>query len=141
MKGLLSNIRKTIYNVITGFLPAFYRNVYGMDIGHGVIISRKAVLDKVNPKGIHIGNNSWLTSPVILSHDACRGVLADTYIGHDCFIGIRAIILPGVRIGNHVVVGAGSVVTKDVPDNCIVAGNPAKIVREGITCDKGVLKK
>jgi acetyltransferase-like isoleucine patch superfamily enzyme len=41
----------------------------------------------------------------------------------------------GVRIGDQVVVGAGAVVTRDVPSNCIVAGNPARIVREGIEMD------
>ena len=40
--------------------------------------------------------------------------------------------MPGVKIGNQVIVGAGSVVTKDVPSNCIVAGNPAKIIKTGI---------
>lgn len=40
--------------------------------------------------------------------------------------------MPGVSVGDHVIVGAGSVVTKDVPSNSIVAGNPAKVVRSGI---------
>ena len=43
--------------------------------------------------------------------------------------------MPGVHIGNQVVVGAGSVVTKDVPDNCIVAGNPARVLRENVICN------
>ena len=47
-------------------------------------------------------------------------------------IGIGAMIMPGIKIGDEVIVGAGSVVVKDVPSNCIVAGNPAKIVKEGI---------
>ena len=42
----------------------------------------------------------------------------------------------GVKIGDEVVVGSGSVVTKDVPSNCIVAGNPAKIIKEGIKTKK-----
>lgn len=50
-------------------------------------------------------------------------------IGNDVWIGTRVIILPGVKIGNGVIIGAGSVVTKDVPDFAIVAGNPAKIIR------------
>jgi acetyltransferase-like isoleucine patch superfamily enzyme len=41
--------------------------------------------------------------------------------------------MPGVKIGNEVIVGSMSVVTKDVPSNCIVAGNPAKIIKTGIT--------
>lgn len=50
-------------------------------------------------------------------------------IGNDVWIGARAIILPGVSIGTGVVIGAGSVVTKDVPDWAVVAGNPARVMR------------
>lgn len=49
-------------------------------------------------------------------------------IGKDAFVGARALILPGIRIGECAIVGAGAVVTKDVPAHAIVAGNPAKIV-------------
>lgn len=50
-------------------------------------------------------------------------------IGNHCWIGMNAIILPGVVLGNHVIVGAGSVVTKSFPDNVVIAGNPARVVR------------
>ena len=50
-------------------------------------------------------------------------------IGDDCFIGMNSIILKGTKLGNNVIVGAGSVVHGYFPDNCIVAGNPAKIVK------------
>ena len=51
-------------------------------------------------------------------------------IGDDVWIGANAVILPGVTIGRHVVVAAGAVVTKDVPDNCVVGGIPAKILKD-----------
>lgn len=51
-------------------------------------------------------------------------------IGDDVWIGANAVILPGVTIGNHVVVAAGAVVTKDVPDNTLVGGVPAHIIKE-----------
>ena len=51
-------------------------------------------------------------------------------IGDDVWIGANAVILPGVTIGRHVVVAAGAVVTKDVPDSCVVAGVPAKVVKK-----------
>ena len=50
-------------------------------------------------------------------------------IGDDVWIGTRVIILPGVKIGDQAVIGAGAVVTKDVPPRAVVAGNPARIIR------------
>ena len=51
-------------------------------------------------------------------------------IGDDVWIGANAVILPGVQIGRHVVIAAGAVVTKDVPDNCVVGGIPAKVLKD-----------
>ena len=50
-------------------------------------------------------------------------------IGDDVYIGMRTIFLPGVKVGNGAIIGAGAVVTKDVPDYAIVGGNPAKLIR------------
>lgn len=52
------------------------------------------------------------------------------FIGNNVWIGGRAIINPGVTIGNHVVIASGSVVTKDVPDHVVAAGNPARIIKQ-----------
>jgi maltose O-acetyltransferase len=51
-------------------------------------------------------------------------------IGSDVWVGGGAIILPGVRIGSRTVIGAGSVVTRDIPDNVFAAGNPCRVIRE-----------
>lgn len=51
-------------------------------------------------------------------------------IGDNCWIGANAILLPGVKLGNHTIVAAGSVVTKSFPDNCLIAGVPARIIKE-----------
>lgn len=59
-------------------------------------------------------------------HEQARPVV----IGNDVWIGGRVIILPGVHIGDGAVIGAGSVVTKDVPPYAIVGGNPAKVIKE-----------
>lgn len=140
----LSKSRILLYNVLVKYRPWKYRTLYGMDIGKGTKISRKASLDRgINPKGIHIGCYSHITGHVIiLCHDACREMKADTVIGDYCFIGCRTLIMPGVHIGNQCVVGGGSVVTHDVPDNCVVAGNPARIIRRNINCGKyGIIQK
>jgi len=57
-------------------------------------------------------------------------VTAPVRIGADAFVGMRAIILPGVSVGQRCVVGAGSVVTRDLPEGKICAGNPAKVIRD-----------
>ncbi|WP_438350612.1 maltose O-acetyltransferase [Paenibacillus sp. FA6] len=51
-------------------------------------------------------------------------------IGHNVWIGGRAVINPGVTIGNNVVIASGAVVTKDVPDNVVVGGNPARVIKQ-----------
>ena len=55
--------------------------------------------------------------------------VSEVVIGNDVWIGMRVIIMPGVKVGDGVVIGAGAVVTKDVPDFAIVGGVPAKIIR------------
>lgn len=55
---------------------------------------------------------------------------SDTVIGDDVWIGCNCVILKGVNIGNRAIVAAGSVVTTDVPENVLVAGNPAKIIKQ-----------
>ncbi|TYP95624.1 maltose O-acetyltransferase [Fodinibius salinus] len=53
----------------------------------------------------------------------------NTKVGNDVWIGASVIVLAGVEVGDHVIIGAGSVVTKDVPDYAIVGGNPAKVIK------------
>lgn len=120
----------------------FLRNLYyrfkGYDVHYSVIFERKLHLDRLYPEGVHIAENCLIASGcTILSHDHCKRVgeqclLFDTYIGKRCFIAVNSTILPGVTIGDEVIVGAGSVVTKNVPSNSIVAGNPARVIRDGI---------
>ena len=117
----------------------FWLRIRGFDVQNSTIIEGTVLLDKLYPKGIHIGANTLIAGgSVILSHDHCNRVgnnqpyLVDTYIGRNCFIAVNVIVLPGVKIGDEVIVGAGAVVTKDIPSNSVVGGNPAKIIRTGI---------
>jgi acetyltransferase-like isoleucine patch superfamily enzyme len=116
----------------------YYYKIKGLDIHHTVILERKLNMDRLYLQGIHIGANTLIASHVtIMSHDHCKRVdgqplLSDVYIGKNCFIAVGSTIMPGVRIGDEVIVGACSVVTKDVPSNTIVAGNPAKVIKTGI---------
>jgi acetyltransferase-like isoleucine patch superfamily enzyme len=111
----------------------------GYDFDYSVIAERGLNLDRIYPQGIHIKEHTLVASRVsIMSHDHCKRVdnqplLADVYIGRNCFIAVGAIIMPGVTIGDETIVGAGAVVTKNIPSNCIVVGNPAKIIKTDIT--------
>lgn len=57
---------------------------------------------------------------------------ADVYIGNHVWIGTRVTVLPGVHVGDGAVLAAGAVVTKDVPQKCVVAGSPAKVIKENV---------
>lgn len=111
----------------------YYTRVWGMDLHPTCQFSMSAKFDKTYPKGVHVGEMSYVAFDTrILCHDRTRGLYLHTRIGRNCFIGGASLILPGVEIGDGSVVGAGSVVTKSVPPGCVVAGNPAQILREGI---------
>lgn len=133
------SLRSKLWVALSNLYPNYLRKVYHMDLGANVRLSYKANLDKsINPRGVHIGDDTWvLAGAFVIAHDHCRSLKADTYIGKNCVIGINSIIMPGVRIGDEVVVGAGSVVTKDIPSNTAVAGNPARVLKEGIHVSKG----
>ena len=87
--------------------------------------------------GIHIGNYVHFASNIgIISgnhdvYDQMQHVTKEVRIDDYCWIGMGAIILPGVHLGKRIIVGAGSVVTKSFPEGfCIIAGNPAKVIRK-----------
>ena len=138
------SFRQLLNRYVCKAMVAYYR-FRGYDIGENCRISRSAILDRAHHKGVHIGNNTRvLMEAMILAHDFSRAQLegqsmwCDTRIGNNCVIGGRAMIMPGVTIGNHVYVGGGAVVTHDVPDHCLVAGNPARIIRRGmVLSDRG----
>ena len=122
-----------LQRLINSVRIAFYNRFWGMDLHPTVKVSLTAKLDRTNPKGVHIGAFSYVTfGATVLTHDRTRAMHVDTFIEENCFIGARAIIMPGVRVGHNSIVGAGAVVTKDVPPCSIVAGNPARITRSDI---------
>lgn len=144
--SIISKVRTILHRfAVQPSMMFLYRDIYGMTIGDEVRISRGARLDKTNPKGIHIGDFTAITSNAyVLSHDFVNRTHQDVYIGKNCFIGFGAIILPGVHIGDSVIVAANSVVGRDVPSNTVVMGNPARVVEKdiitgawGIRLDKG----
>jgi acetyltransferase-like isoleucine patch superfamily enzyme len=115
------------------FMEAWVDTRKNFFIGKNSTINEKCRLD--NRGGIYIGDNVSISSQVCIltgDHDIrspyfegrVRPVKIEDYV----FIGTRAMILPGVTLGKGCVVGAGSIVTKDVAPFAIVAGSPAKLV-------------
>ncbi len=132
---------------------------YGVRIGQGASFGSGARVSLGNNSSI--SNSAWLLGDVQIGDNVMMApeVIIITYghghkdltkpmieqgsteskpviIGNDVWLGVRCIILPGVKIGDHVIVGAGAVVTKDVPDWAIVGGNPAKVVKFRNQVDK-----
>ena len=134
LKELLGRTGENIY------IEPNFRCDYGYNIrvGENFYANFDCLLLDVCP--ITIGNNAMLAPGVHIytaTHPLDPTERNSGYeygkpvnIGDNVWIGGRAVICPGVTIGDNVVVAAGSVVTKDVPDNVVVGGNPAKIIKE-----------
>lgn len=109
-------------------------------IGKNFFFQPRIIPDE--PKLISFGDNVCIASGVtFVTHDVIDKVLnkmnyninfnyncAPIEIGNNVFIGCNVTVLPNIKIGNNVIVAAGSVITKDVPDNSIIGGNPSKII-------------
>jgi serine acetyltransferase len=131
---MLVRLRTALQILLAQWRAVWLRRIWGMDIAADVRISGKAFLDFTNPAGLHVGASTLIAPGArILTHDFVGGYHRDTRIGSRCFVGANALILPGVTIGDQCIIAAGAVVIGDVPKGSLVAGNPAKVIRSGIT--------
>ncbi len=139
-KPLSTRLRSEIRPMLMALRRWYFNRVWGMSIGEGSAISMSARLDRVNPRGIRIGRQTAVVfDAVVLSHHPDDDRPDTTSIGSFCMIGARAIVYPGVTIGDHCIIAAASVVTKDIPSNSLAAGNPARVIESGImTGDRGI---
>lgn len=118
----------------------FYANFGGHHCHFGNQIYANYNLTCVDDTHIFIGDYTML-GPNVTIATAGHPILPElrqkglqynmpVHIGKNCWVGAGAIIMPGITIGDHVVIGAGSVVTKDIPSNVVAVGNPCRIMRE-----------
>ena len=128
-----AKLRTCLRNLVVKGYVVFLRQIWGMRIGEGSRISLGAKLDRTNPNGIYIGQHTGIgNGAVVLTHDFVNNRHVNTTIGSNCHVGINAIILPGITIGDHCIIAPASIVMKDVPNGSLVAGNPARVIETGL---------
>lgn len=119
--------------------PPFYSNFGGKHIHFGKNIYCNFGVTMVDDTHIYVGDNTMFAPHVTIA-TAAHPILPElrekacqynmpVKIGKNCWLGANVIVLPSITIGDNVVVGAGSVVTKDLPDNVVAVGNPCKVLR------------
>lgn len=120
--------------------PPFHANFGGNHVHFGNHVYANFNLTCVDDTHIYVGDYTMFGPGVIVAtaghpilpelREQAYQYNAPVHIGRNCWIGAGAVILPGITIGDNVVVGAGSVVTKDLPDNVVAVGDPCRILRE-----------
>lgn len=133
IKGfVLQKLGASRRSVMEAYLDGFRKR--GTKIGQDVTMYG-VTIDSLCPELIEIGDNCVITGGVkLLAHDAAPTIFGKPMkIGHvkinnNVFIGMDAVILPGVTVGPNSIIGTNAVVTHDVPPNTVSAGAPAKII-------------
>ncbi len=133
LRQLLPNSDKRLY-----IEPPFHCD-YGYNIHSGENVYFNVNCVVLDTMKVEIGNNVFF-GPGVHIYTATHPLNAlerqtvefskPVFIGDDCWIGGNTVICPGVKIGNGCTIGAGSVVTKDIPDHSLAVGNPARVIRE-----------
>lgn len=147
MKGMLWKAYKRILKLLARHMPAHQLRRWlllaaGYDIGHSVFIGEELIIkDELHDRNmVAIGDRVAIADRVTLvvssnaNFSRIRPLIGDVHgpirVAEDAWLGTGSIIFPGIRVGRGAVVGAGSIVTRDVPDFTVVAGNPARILRK-----------
>ncbi len=120
--------------------PPFHANFGGHHVHFGTGVYANFNLTLVDDTHIYVGDYTMFGPNVVLAtagHPITpelrkRGYQynAPIHIGKNCWLGAGVLVMPGITIGDNVIIGAGSVVTKDIPSNVIAVGNPCHILRE-----------
>lgn len=120
--------------------PPLHANWGGHHVHFGKYVYANFNLTLVDDTHIYVGDYTMLGPNVVLAtagHPILPELREQAYqynvpvrIGRNCWLGAGVIVLPGVTIGDNTVIGAGSVVTKDIPANVVAVGNPCRVLRE-----------
>lgn len=140
MKRILAVCKHLIAAVHTKIDPNGFARKLGVHMGNNVrFYGMKPGMFSTEPWLISIGSNVYITAGCqFITHDGGTLILrnevpdleltAPICVGNDVYIGMNVTILPGVRIGNRVIIGTGAIVTRHIPDNSVAAGVPARVI-------------
>ena len=135
LKTMLAEVGENCY-----IEPPFHSNWGGKNVHLGKNVYFNFNVTMVDDTHIYVGDYTMLGPNVVVA-TAGHPILPElrekalqfnlpVKIGRNCWLGAGVIVLPGVTIGDNTVIGAGSVVTKDIPANVVAVGNPCKVLRE-----------
>ena len=120
--------------------PPFYANWGGRHVHFGNNVYANFNLTLVDDTHIYVGDNTMFGPNVTVAtaghpfdpEQRAKGLQINkpVHIGKNCWIGTASVIVPGVTIGDNVVIGAGSVVTRDIPSDVVAVGVPCRVMRE-----------
>ena len=116
--------RKTPRQVYQYFIRRYF---WGSAVAWSAWVAPSALIDRTYPAGVQIEDGAWIGPyALILTHDMSRGMYLTTRIGKRSVVGARAVVMPGVTVGDDCVIDPGAVVSRDVASGQRVAGNPAR---------------
>lgn len=141
LKKMLGDCGENVY-----IEAPFYSNFGGHHCHFGKMVYANYGLTCVDDTHIYIGDYTMI-GPNVTIATADHPILPElrqqgyqynmpVHIGKNCWLGAGVIVLPGITIGDNVVIGAGSIVTKDIPSNVVAVGNPCRVMREVNEHDK-----
>lgn len=120
--------------------PPFHANHAGYHVHFGKNVYANFGLTLVDDTHIYVGDYTMFGPNVVVAtaghpilpllREKVMQFNMPVHIGRNCWLGAGVIVLPGITIGDNSVIGAGSVVTKDIPSNVVAVGNPCKVLRE-----------
>lgn len=135
LKEMLAEIGENCY-----VEPPFHANFGGAHLHFGKGVYANFNFTVVDDTHIYVGDHTMFGPNVVLAtagHPILPELRQQAYqynmpvhIGKNCWLGAGVVVLPGVTIGDNTVIGAGSVVTKDIPSNVVAVGNPCRVLRE-----------
>ena len=141
LKGMFAEIGEDCY-----IEPPLHSNWGGKHVHFGKGVYANFNLTMVDDTHIFVGDHTMIGPNVVLAtagHPILPELRPDAYqfnlpihIGKNCWLGAGVIVLPGITIGDNSVIGAGSIVTKDIPANVVAVGNPCRVLREINDYDK-----